>query len=152
MLSQVDFKDSPNVTSPQTIDNKTLILKHPHWARCHITVQAEDNEHRRDTLSFNLRPFLATDYTTNEGLEADLDNPLLTTDIAFLNTYFSSLNMNLTNITIDLTDTIMNLKNTKKKLKYSTAPPEQKSKNTDSFSNCTSFQSIYFPYLYIINL
>ena len=101
MLSQVDFKDSPNVTSPQTIDNKTLILKHPHWARCHITVQAEDNEHRRETLSFNLRPFPATDYTTNEGLEADLDNPLLTTYITFLNTYFSSLNMNLADATMD---------------------------------------------------
>ena len=107
MLSQVDFKDSPNVTSPQETDNKILILKHPHWERWHITVQAEDDEHCRETLSFNLRPFLATDYTTNEGLEADLDNPLLTTDIAFLNTYFSSLNMDLADVKRDFVRSFM---------------------------------------------
>ena len=88
--------------SPQATDNKILILKQPYWSRCHITVQAEDNEHRRETLSFNLRPFLATDYTTNEILETDLDNPLLTTDIAFLNTYFNSLNMNFSPLNTDL--------------------------------------------------
>ena len=93
--------------SPQTTDNKKFILKHPYWARWHIIVQAEDNEHCRETLSFNLRPFLATDYTTNEGLEADLDNPLLTTYIAFLNTYFSSLNMNLANVKRDFAKSFM---------------------------------------------
>jgi len=101
LLSQVDFKDSPNVISPQATDNKTFTLKYPYWARWHIIVQAENNEYRRETLSFNLRPFPATDYTTNEGLEADLINPLLTTDIAFLNTYFSSLNMDLADVKRD---------------------------------------------------
>ena len=39
-----------------------------------------------------------------------MDNPLLTTYIAFLNTYFSSLNMNLTDVTTDLGNAKRDLK------------------------------------------